>query len=175
MSKVLGSTVALYDPSEGRIVALVKGTPLPEWAEGLVHESRLIDDHALSIFDRLAGLGASDDEIAALRVAYDSLDDDEKADVGDDVSDDELREGLAQIRAAAAEHGVTVAEAVAQAQLEHTEPPAPSLSLAAIETMRKDELEAEVVKLREQGVELEIAPPGNKPEIADALRSYLGG
>lgn len=39
------------------------------------------------------------------------------------------------------------------------------------EALKKDELEAEVAVRRDAGREVEVAPPGNKPDLVEALLS----
>lgn len=44
MARRLASTVVVIHPDTGTPMSLLAGSLLPTWAEGLVHESRVVDD-----------------------------------------------------------------------------------------------------------------------------------
>lgn len=108
MGRVLASTVAVTHPDDGRTVLLERGTELPDWAEGLVADARL--DSPLT---RYADLGATDEEVAAMQRVWDQLTDDQRATArDDDLTDDEVREQLTELRQVSMELGVSVSDAI---------------------------------------------------------------
>lgn len=165
MGRVLASTVVVYHPDEQKTVALAAGTELPDWAEGLVDDSRL--DNPLA---RISDVGATDDEADALQRFWEALTDDQRTMArAENPTDDDLSGFLAEVRTGAAAMGISFSEAIDRALAEgltddlgssDTSPP------KALGDYKKDELVDIAAKH-----EIELPTRATKDEIVEALRA----
>lgn len=163
MGRVLAATVAVIDPETGQTVSFVKGDEPPDWAAALITNPRAWPDP--EPIERIARAGATDEELEVFRAAWGQLSEQEQTDALEaehDVTDDELRAQLVELRATAAERGISVVDAFAEALAEENTAPAAK----PIDAMTKDELVAHAATHN-----IAVDAKAKKDEILDAIKA----